>query len=84
MDEEELAIKLDTAIGMANAVICIQTALATALHLKGIVSAEELATLPAVAKELLQASEITVGERTMAESTLRGISQAWSSVVTRN
>lgn len=84
MDEEELFNKLDEAIGKTTALICMQTAMATALHVKGVFTNEDMATLPAVAQRLLDATAMTDGERIMGDSALRGWSKAWSQVVTKN
>jgi hypothetical protein len=85
MDEEQLRLDIAEALGKANTIICIQTALVSSLNRKAVLTNGEVATLSAVANETLSAmSGLPDDVRELAESVLRGFAKTWTKRVTRN
>jgi hypothetical protein len=81
MDQEGLRLDIAEALGKANAIICIQTALVTSLKMKGLLTDGEVATLSGVANETLSAmSGLPDDVRELAESVLRGFAKTWTGI----
>ena len=85
MDEIKLEIALSEAIGKANAMISLFSALTVTLVSKDVLTREDMATLPGIALQMLDAlGDMPVEAREKAESVLKGFSSPWSTAVTRN
>ena len=84
MDEEQIRIDIAEAIGKATAAICLQGAFVGALMAKGVISAEDAATVTGVANEGLKAMQgLSPAVREMAEAAIRGFAISWTKRITR-
>ena len=85
MDEIDLEIALSEAIGKADAMICLFSALTVTLVARNVLTKEDMATLPGDAAGMLDAlGPMSAETKQKADSVLKGLSASWSTVVTRN
>lgn len=85
MDEIEREIALSVASGTSSAVICLFSTLTVTLVAKGVLAKEDMATLPGIAMQMLEAmDDLSADSRQKADSVLRELSTGWLGVVTRN
>ena len=85
MNQDEIETGIAESIGKSSAVICVHTALIRNLFSKGLISAEDVATLAAEAQNALTSMEgLSHDSLVMAQAALRGFALSWTKVVTRN
>lgn len=82
--DEALRLDIAKADGKASAILCLQAALISMLVKRGALSTEEAATLAGIASQALANLDVSADARAFAEGALKGFSQSWSQLVTRN